>query len=192
MSAATWAEIVCQHYNLGEDIAFDGNKLVHAISRNKALNSLIEGNDGVINDHISVFQNKYRLKGMSKQVYCFYATKKGKKSEGVDASSKWHTNISLAEDLLKKKIARNTTLKFESNTINEIINLKKLEGNTLGKRKWPQNTGYLSEPALKEATVSVLDPSSTIEVSSLTVAPQLVSLHKFLDVPRSCIIVQTC
>ncbi len=104
MSAATWADIVCQHYNLGVDIAFDGNKLVHAISRNKALNSLIEGNDGVINDHISLFRNKYRLKGMSKQVYCYYVTKKGKSPEGVDASSKWHTNISLANDLLGKKI----------------------------------------------------------------------------------------
>ncbi len=104
MSAATWAEIVCRHYNLGEDIAFDGNKLVHAISCNKALNSLIEGNDGVINDHISLFQNRYRLKGMSKQVYCYYVTKKGKRPEGVDVSSKWHT-----------------TLKFESHTINETI-----------------------------------------------------------------------
>ena len=185
MSAATWAEIVCRHYNLGEDIAFDGNKLVHAISRNKALNSLIEGNDGVINDHISVFRNKYRLKGMSKQVYCFYATKKGKKPEGVDASSKWHTNISLAEDLLKKKITRNTTLKFESNTINETINLKKLEGNTLGKRKRPQNKGYVSEPALKEATVSVLDPSSTIEVSSLTIAPNLCPFTSFWMSPEA-------
>ena len=48
-------------------------------------------------------------------------TKKGKRTEGVDASSKWHTNISLAKDLLEKKITRNTTLKFESNTINETV-----------------------------------------------------------------------
>ncbi len=103
MSAATWAEIVCRHYNLGKDIAFDGNKLVHANSRNKAGNFLIEGNDGMINDHISLFRNKYQLKGMSKQVYCYYATKKGKRPEGVDASSKRQTNISLAKNLLGKK-----------------------------------------------------------------------------------------
>ncbi len=124
MSAATWAEIVCRYYNLGMDIAFDGNKLVLAISRNKAPNSLIEGNDGVINHRIRLFRDKYRLKGMSKQVYCYYATKKGKRPERVDASSKWHTNISLAKDLLGKKTTRFTTLRFESNTINETIDLK--------------------------------------------------------------------
>jgi hypothetical protein len=78
-----------------------GNKLVHAISRNKAQNFLIEGNDGVINDHISIFWNNYWLKGTSEHVYCYYETKKGKRPEGVDASSKWHTNISLAKDLLR-------------------------------------------------------------------------------------------
>ena len=93
MSLGTWAEIVCRHYNLGMDIAFDGNKLTHAISCNKALNSLIKGNDGMINDHISLFRNKCQLKGISKQVYWYYVTKKGKRPKGVDASSKWHTNI---------------------------------------------------------------------------------------------------
>ncbi len=69
-----------------------------------------------------------------------------------------------------KKNTRNSTLKFESSTINETIELKKLEGNTLGKRKRPQSKGNLSEPGLKEATVSVLDPSSRIEVSSLAIS----------------------
>ena len=124
MSLGTWAEVVCRHYNLGMEIAFDDNKLAHAISHNKALNSLTEGNDGMINDHISLFQNKYRLKRMSKQVYCYYATKKGKRPERVDACSKWHTKISLAKDLLGKKTTRFTTLRFESNTINETIDLK--------------------------------------------------------------------
>jgi hypothetical protein len=32
MSAATWAEIISKHYNLVGEVAFDGNKLVHAIS----------------------------------------------------------------------------------------------------------------------------------------------------------------
>jgi hypothetical protein len=117
------------------DIAFNGNKLVHAISRNKALNSLIERNDGMIYDHITLFWNKYRLKGMSKQVYCYYVMKNGKRPEGVDASSKWHTNISLAKDLLEKKITRNTTLKFESNTINETTDLKNWKETDWGKEK---------------------------------------------------------
>jgi hypothetical protein len=68
---------------LGEDIAFDGNKLVHAISHNKALNSLIKGNDGMINDHISPFRNKYRLKGMSKQAsLLLLCNEEGEKTRG--------------------------------------------------------------------------------------------------------------
>jgi hypothetical protein len=40
LSATTWAEIVYRHNNLGANVAFDGNKLVHALSCNKVLNSL--------------------------------------------------------------------------------------------------------------------------------------------------------
>jgi hypothetical protein len=57
----------------------------------------------MINDHISLFWNKYGLKGMSLRVYGYHVTKKGKKTEGVDAT--------LAKDLLP-------------NTINETIDLK--------------------------------------------------------------------
>ena len=55
----------------------------------------------------------------------------------------------------------------------------------MGKRKRPQNKGYVSEPALKEATVSVLDPSSTIEVSSLTIAPNLCPFTSFWMSPEA-------
>ena len=72
MSAATWSEIISKHYNLVGVVAFDGNKLVHAISRNKVLNSLMEGNDGMVKGNIAIFRNKYQPKGMTKQVYCFY------------------------------------------------------------------------------------------------------------------------
>jgi len=87
MSATTWAEIVCWHYNLGANVAFDGNKLVHAISHNKVLSSLFDGNDRMVKEDISVFRNKYRARGMTKQVHCCYATRKGERPKGVDASS---------------------------------------------------------------------------------------------------------
>jgi hypothetical protein len=58
---------------------------------------------------------------MTKQVYCFYATLKGQRPKGVDASPQWHSNINLATDLLEKKITRRTTLKFESISINESL-----------------------------------------------------------------------
>jgi len=83
MSATTWSEIVCRHYNLGADVAFDGNKLVHAISHNKVLNSLFEGNDGMVKED----WNKYQARGMTKQVHYFYATWKGERPKGVNASS---------------------------------------------------------------------------------------------------------
>jgi hypothetical protein len=86
MSAATWAEIISEHYNLVGKVAFDGNKLVHAISHNRVLNSLMEGNYGMVKENIAFIRNKYRPKGMTKQVYCFYATLKGERPKGVDAS----------------------------------------------------------------------------------------------------------
>jgi len=174
MSAATWAEIVCLHYSLGAEVAFDGNKLVHAISRNKAVNSLIEGNDGMSKGEISVFRNKYRPKGMSKQVYCFYATQKGDKPKGVDATPQWHSNINSATDLLEKRITRSTTLTFESSNLKETLELKKLEESTLGKRKRPQ-TIISDSGVLKAANDSLLDPSSSKEVSSLARDLPLVS-----------------
>jgi hypothetical protein len=163
MSAATWAEIVCRHYNLVAEVAFDGNKLVHAISRNKVLNSLMEGNDGMDKNNITVFRKKYRPKGMTKQVYCFYATLKGQRPKGVDASPQWHSNINLATDLLEKKITRRTTLKFESISINESLELKKIEESNLGKRKRPQ-TNISEHGLLKAANDSFLDPSSSKEL----------------------------
>jgi len=79
--------------------------------------------------------NKYRPKGMTKQVYCFYVTLKGERPKGVDASPQWHLNINLAMDLLEKKITRSTTLKIESISIKKSLEVKKLEESTLGKRK---------------------------------------------------------
>jgi hypothetical protein len=119
ISATAWVEIVCRHYSLGANVAFDGNKLVHAISCNKVLNSLFDGNDGMVKDDIAVFRNKYRARGTTKQVHCFYATWKGERPKGVDASSQWHLNINSAADLSQKKITRSTTLRFECSNINE-------------------------------------------------------------------------
>ena len=58
MSAATWSEIISKHYNLVGVVALDGNKLVHAISCNKVLNSLMEANDGMVKGNSAIFQNK--------------------------------------------------------------------------------------------------------------------------------------
>ncbi len=65
---------VWNHYHW-VDIAFDVNKLAHAISHDKALNSFIEENDGQVNEHVSFFQNKHQPKGVSTQIYCFYYSK---------------------------------------------------------------------------------------------------------------------
>jgi hypothetical protein len=55
----------------------------------------------------------------------------------------------------------------------------------LGKRKRPQSKVNLSEPGLKEATVSVLNPSSTIEVSPLASAPNLCPFTSFWMSPEA-------
>jgi len=120
MSAATWAEIISKHYNLVGEVAFDGNKLIHAISRNKVINSLMEGNDGMVKGNIAIFRNKYQPKGMTKQVYSFYATLEGERPKRVDASPQWHLNINLAMDLLEKKNS-STTLKIESISVKESL-----------------------------------------------------------------------
>jgi hypothetical protein len=166
MSAAAWAEIISKLYNLVGEVAFDGNKLVHAISRNKVLNSLMEGNDGMVKGNIAIFWKKYWLKGMTKQVYCFYATLKGERPNGVNASPQWHLNTNLATDLLEKKITRSTTLNIESISIKESLEVKKREESTLGKRQRPQ-TNISEYGLLKAANDSFLDPSSSKEVSSL-------------------------
>ncbi len=58
----------------------------------------------MINDCTSLFLEQIPAERNVKQVYCYYVMKKGKRPEGVDASSKWHTNISLAKDLLGMKL----------------------------------------------------------------------------------------
>jgi hypothetical protein len=68
MSATTWAEIISKHYNLVGNGVFDGNTLVHVISRNKLLNSLMEGIYGVLKGNITFFRNI---------IYCFYITLQG-------------------------------------------------------------------------------------------------------------------
>jgi hypothetical protein len=70
-------------------------------------------------------------------------------------------NINLATDLREKKITRSTTLKVESISVKESLELKKRE-----KEKGPQTN--ISEYGLLKATNdSFLDPSSSKEVSSL-------------------------
>jgi hypothetical protein len=71
---------------------------------------------------------------MSKPNCYFCATKEGQRPEELDVRPQWHQNKSLAADLLEK-MTRNTALKFESSKVNETIELKKLEGNSLRKRK---------------------------------------------------------
>jgi hypothetical protein len=53
--------------------------------------------------------------------------------------------------------------------------------------------GNLSEPGLTAANVSFLYPSSIKEVSSLATVhhTQHVPFHLFLDIPRSCSIIET-
>jgi hypothetical protein len=160
MSATTWSEIVCRHYNLGADVAFDGNKLVHAISHNNVLNSLFEGNDGMVKEDIAVFQNKYQARGMMKQVHCFYATLQGERPKGVNASSQWHLHINSATDLLQKKITRSTTLSFECSNITVTLEVKKLDADTLRKRKWPQTHDNIAETSIQMKEISVLDMNS--------------------------------
>jgi hypothetical protein len=55
----------------------------------------------------------------------------------------------------------------------------------LGERNRPQSKGDLSEPGLKEGSVSVLDPSSTIEVSSSASAPKLCPFTSFQTSPEA-------
>jgi hypothetical protein len=92
----------------------------------------MEANDGMVKGIIVI--NKYRPKGMTKQVYCFYVTLKGERPKGVDASPQWHLNINLAMDLLEKKITRSTTLKIESISIKESLEVKNWKKHT-GKKK---------------------------------------------------------
>jgi len=56
----------------------------------------------------------------NKFVAFMHATKKGQRPEGLNASPKWHQNISLATNLLEKN-TRSTAFKFESSMINKTI-----------------------------------------------------------------------
>jgi hypothetical protein len=90
------------------------------------LMSIIE-NTGIVNEHLSLYQNKYRPKG-GKQIHCLSAVPRGDKPTGIDASSKWFTNINNASDLRSKNITRSTTLNFNSSSITETKELAKVEG----------------------------------------------------------------
>ncbi len=93
--------------------------------------SLVE-TTGIVNEHLSLYRNKYWPKG-GKQIHCLYAVPRGNKPTGIDASPKWFTNINNAGDLRSKKKTRSTTLSFNSNSITETIQLAKVEGSATGK-----------------------------------------------------------
>ncbi len=81
MSVAALAEIGFSHYNLGMDVAFDGNMPVNAIGCIKAPNSLIEGNDGMINEHNSFFQKKILAESNVKASLLLFLGRKRRKDQ---------------------------------------------------------------------------------------------------------------
>jgi len=155
MTSATWADVISRYYALSPELSYNGKKLIQAIGCSKWLLSIVESN-GMINDTISLFRKNYRPKGSKSQITCFYSAPKGSKPSGIDASTKWTTNINEGKELLAKKITRGSTLTFTSSTITDTILKVTVEGKSLtGKRKRPQNHG-LTEPGLQATDVSAL------------------------------------
>jgi hypothetical protein len=128
------------------------------------------------------------MERLRKTLHCFYATRKGERPKGVNASSQWHSNINSTTDLLQKKITRSTTLRFECSNINETLEVKKLGADTLGKRKWPQTHNDIAETSIQMKEVSVLDMNSTKELSSLAQFPTVCPHTSFWLSPEAFIL----
>ena len=137
----------------------------------------------MINDTISLFRKNYRPKGSKSQITCFYSAPKGSKPSGIDASTKWTTNINEGKELLAKKITRGSTLTFTSSTITDTILKVTVEGKSLtGKRKRPQNHG-LTEPGLQATDVSAL--KIILIERGFIIGPAHATPHELLDFPGS-------
>ena len=99
MAADTWAELICQCFNLDTAMVFTGKDLVKMLSlhKSKYLRNMMDVDCcNVHHDHIGIFHDKVKLKGSGTQ-HCFFTCKSGKAPQIT--STKWYKLISDGKDL---------------------------------------------------------------------------------------------
>jgi len=82
MTADTWADAICLHYQLSEGIPFDGIALSRAIASNIGLCLAMDApKDNIKSDHCGVFHDHFKptTAKSKKNVWCYYATIRGGK-----------------------------------------------------------------------------------------------------------------
>ena len=110
MSAETWAQLIVKYSIIDETLVFDGNQLDKCLNsrENVRLREQMDLKSNVLGDHIGIFHEHIRKKGMSKKLYYYYATPIGETP--LKTQNKWFDCISDAEELLIKKITRSETM----------------------------------------------------------------------------------
>jgi hypothetical protein len=87
----------------------------------------------VLGDHIGIFHEHIRKKGMSKKIYYYYATPRGETP--LKWQNKWFDCISDAEELKIKKITTSETMLPLSNSLNLIQQPAKKRGGSGHQRR---------------------------------------------------------
>ena len=112
MTADTWAALVAHHYQLTPSVTYDGKQLARAVNLDRRLTAVLDST-GEATEHTNVFRKWYKPKGSKSNIYCYYATSKGKKPN-TESNEKWFTKITNARDLLEVKKTRSNILVFSS------------------------------------------------------------------------------
>jgi hypothetical protein len=120
MSAETWAQLIVKYSIIDPSLVFCGDQLDKCLNsrENVRLREQMDLKSNVPGDHIGIFREHIRKKGMSKKLYYYYATSIGETP--LKTQNKWFDCISDAEELLIKKITRSETMLPLSNSPNVI------------------------------------------------------------------------
>jgi hypothetical protein len=110
MSAETWAQLIVKYSIIDPSLVFCGDQLDKCLNsrENVRLREQMDLKSNVPGDHIGIFREHIRKKGMSKKLYYYYATSIGETP--LKTQNKWFDCISDAEELLIKKITRSETM----------------------------------------------------------------------------------
>ncbi len=138
MTADTWAALVAHHYQLPPSVTYDEKQLTRAVNLDRRLTSFLDST-GEATEHTNVFRKWFKPKGSKSNIYCYYATAKGKKPNS-ESNEKWFTKITNANILV---FSSGITTPPQDNVNNKA-------------QKWkrPQNQGN-GEPGIQNATILI-------------------------------------
>jgi len=102
MSAETWAQLIVKYSIIDPSLVFCGDQLDKCLNsrENVRLREQMDLKSNVPGDHIGIFREHIRKKGMSKKLYYYNATSIGETP--LKTQNKWFDCISDAEELIKK------------------------------------------------------------------------------------------